>query len=107
MIRTSEIETLLCTGGTVIDSTGDKVGDIRQIFLDGLTGVAEWVTVTTSRFGPECLVPLREGVLYGTVIQVPYGKDKVKRAALITASTGPPSSAEAARLYVFYGCRDR
>jgi hypothetical protein len=52
-------------------------------------------------------VPLREGVLYGTVIQVPYGKDKVKRAALITASTGPPSSAEAARLYVFYGCRDR
>lgn len=104
MIRTSEIETLLCTGGTVIDSVGEKVGEIQQIFLDDLTGQAEWVTVTTSRFGPESLVPLREGVLYGTVIQVPYDRSKVKRAVLITTSVGPPSTTEAARLYVFYGC---
>jgi sporulation protein YlmC with PRC-barrel domain len=106
MIRTSEIETLLCRGGTVIDSVGEKIGDIRQIFLDDLTGQAEWVTVATSRFGPESLVPLREGAVYGTTIQVPYDRNKVKRAVLITASVGPPSPVEAARLYVFYGCGD-
>ncbi len=104
MIRTSEIETLLCTGGTVIDSVGDKVGDIRQIFLDDLAGQAEWVTVTTSRFGPECLIPLRDSVVHGTTIQVPYDRNKVKRAVLLTSSAGPPSVIEAARLYVFYGC---
>ncbi|HST81037.1 MAG TPA: PRC-barrel domain-containing protein [Kineosporiaceae bacterium] len=103
MIRTSEIETLLCTGGTVIDPAGDKVGDIQQIFLDDLTGQAEWVTVTTSRFGPESLVPLREAIVRGTTIQVPYARNKVKRAVLITASAGPPSEVEAARLYAFYG----
>ena len=106
MIRTSEIETLLCSGGTVIDAVGEKVGAIQQIFLDDDTGQAEWVTVTTGRFGPEALVPLRDGVLYGTAIQVPYDRNKVKRAVLITGSGGPPSPAEAARLYVFYGCTD-
>jgi sporulation protein YlmC with PRC-barrel domain len=106
MIRTSEIETLLCNGGTVIDPIGEKVGDIQQIFLDDATGQAEWVTVLTSRFGPECLVPLREGMLYGTTIQVPYDRNKVKRAAWITGSEGPPSPVEAARLYVFYGCSE-
>ena len=102
MIRTSEIETLLCTGGTVIDAIGEKVGDIQQIFLDDLSGQAEWVTVSTGRFGPESLVPLRDGVVHGTTIQVPYDRNKVKRAVLITASMGPPSAIEAARLYVFY-----
>ena len=106
MIRTSEIETLLCRGGTVIDSIGEKVGTIQQIFLDDDTGQAAWATVTTGRFGPEALVPLRDGVLYGTAIQVPYDRNKVKRAVLITGSAGPPSAAEAARLYVFYGCSD-
>jgi len=106
MIRTSEIEALLCTGGTVIDSAGDKVGDIQQIFLGDLTGQAEWVTVTTSRFGPESLVPLREAVVRGTTIQVPYDRNKVKRAVLITATAGPPSAIEAARLCAFYGCSE-
>lgn len=103
MIRTSEIETLLCNGGTVIDRVGEKVGDIRQIFLDDNTGQAAWVTVSTSRFGLESFIPLRDGLLRGTTIQVPYDRDKVKRAVLITGSTGPPSPTEAARLYAFYG----
>ena len=105
MIRTSEIETLLCSGGTVIDPVGEKVGDIQQIFLDDDSGQAEWVTVTTGRFGPESLIPLRDGVvLHATTIQVPYDRNKVKRAVLLTDSTGPPSIVEAARLYAFYGC---
>lgn len=107
MIRTSEIETLLCNGGTVIDPVGEKVGDIVQIFLDDDSGQAEWVTVSTGRFGPESLIPLREGALYGTTIQVPYDREKVKRAALLTDSGGQPSAVEAARLYAFYGLSGR
>lgn len=104
MIRTSELEALLCHGGTVIDPVGDKVGEIQQIFLDDDSGQAAWVTVSTGRFGPESLVPLCEGILYGTTIQVPYDRNKVKRAVLLTGSGGPPSMVEAARLYAFYGC---
>jgi sporulation protein YlmC with PRC-barrel domain len=104
MIRTSEIETLLCTGGTVIDRVGERIGDIQQIFLDDATGHAEWVTVATGRFGPESLIPLQDASLYGTTIQVPYDRNKVKRAVLLTGSTGPPSPIEATRLYAFYGC---
>jgi sporulation protein YlmC with PRC-barrel domain len=105
MIRTSEIETLLCVGGTVVDPCGDKIGDIKQIFLDDDSGRAEWVTVSTSRFGSvECVVPLAEGIADGTRIQVPYDRSKVKRAGLIIACAGPPSRAEALRLYAFYGC---
>jgi|tagenome__1003787_1003787.scaffolds.fasta_scaffold20823190_2 hypothetical protein len=106
MIRTSEIEALLCNGGTVVNPVGEKVGDIQQIFLDDATGQAEWVTVTTSRFGPESLIPLRDAVLHGTTIQVPYDRNKVKRAGLLTGWAGPPSPVEANRLYVFYGCTD-
>jgi sporulation protein YlmC with PRC-barrel domain len=104
MIRTSEIEALLCTGGTVIDPVGDKVGEIQQIFLDDDSGQAAWVTVSTGRFGPESLIPLRDSVLHGTTIQVPYDRNKVKRAVLLTSSNGAPSAVEAARLYAFYGC---
>jgi sporulation protein YlmC with PRC-barrel domain len=104
MIRTSDIEALLCTGGTVVDPAGEKIGDIKQIFLDDNTGQAEWLTVSTSRFGPESLIPLRDGVVQGTTIHVPYDRNKVKRAVLLTNSDGAPTPAEAARLYVFYGC---
>jgi sporulation protein YlmC with PRC-barrel domain len=105
MIRTSEIETLLCIGGTVVDPSGNKIGDIKQIFLDDDNGRAEWVTVSTGRFsGLECLVPLLEGIVDGTRIQVPYDRSKVKRAGLIIACEGPPSRAEAFRIYAFYGC---
>jgi sporulation protein YlmC with PRC-barrel domain len=105
MIRTSEIETLLCIGGTVVDPVGHKIGDIKQIFLDDDNGRAEWVTVSTSRFsGTESLVPLLEGIVDGTRIQVPYDRTKVKRAGLIIACAGPPTRAEASRLYAFYGC---
>jgi sporulation protein YlmC with PRC-barrel domain len=105
MIRTSEIETLLCVGGTVVDPSGRKIGDIKQIFLDDDTGRAEWVTVSTGRFGgAECLVPLLEGIVDGTRIQVPYDRSKVKRAGLIIACAGPPTRVEASRLYAFYGC---
>jgi sporulation protein YlmC with PRC-barrel domain len=105
MIRTSEIETLLLTGGIVVDPSGAKIGDIKQIFLDDDSGQAAWVTVSTGRFGaPESVVPLIDGVLNGTEIQVPYDRNKVKQAVPITAGAGLPSAAEAARLYAFYGC---
>ncbi len=90
MIRTSEIEALLCTGGTVVDPLGEKIGDIQQIFLDDDTGQAEWVTVTTGRFGPESLVPLRDGVVYGTTIQVPYDRNKVKKGRSADQFAGFP-----------------
>lgn len=106
MIRTSEIETLLLVGGIVVDPTGAKIGDIKQIFLDDDSGQAEWVTVSTGRFGaPESVVPLVDSVLHGTEIQVPYDRAQVKQGVPITAGAGRPSTAEAARLYVFYGCR--
>ena len=45
-------------GSVVVDSNGDKVGDVGQVYLDDATGRPEWVTVRTGLFGlKETFVP--------------------------------------------------
>ena len=38
-------------GRTLIDSDGQKIGEIDEIYLDAETGEPEWATVTTGLFG--------------------------------------------------------
>lgn len=46
-------------GSTAIDSDGEKVGKVGQIYLDDATGQPAWVTVSTGLFGMrESLAPL-------------------------------------------------
>ena len=69
-------------GRTAVDSDGDKIGSIGQVYLNDETGQPDWVTVNTGLFGnKENFVPL-EGSTFGSDDEVvlPFGKDVVKDA---------------------------
>lgn len=88
--------------GTVIDSEGNKVGDVGQVYLDDATGRPEWVTVKTGLFGMnETFVPLRGETVANGEIRVPYTKDQIKGAPSIDPE-GHITEAEEAELYRYY-----
>ena len=69
----------------VIDSTGDKVGGVGQVYLDDATGEPSFVTVKTGLFGSnESFVPVRGAQVSGEEIRVPYTKDVIKDAPNIS-----------------------
>ena len=104
MISTDQAQQLLNGGGNVVDSEGNKIGSIGQLFIDDQTNNPEWVTVKTGLFGGgESFVPLRDSTVDGDDLQVPYTKDKVKDAPRIEDASGHLSQEEEAMLYSHYG----
>ncbi|WP_251153389.1 PRC-barrel domain-containing protein [Cellulosimicrobium sp. Marseille-Q4280] len=103
MISTDQVERLL-REGTVVSSTGEKIGKVGQVFLDDRTGNPEWVTVRTGLFGTaESFVPLTDADVQGDEIRVPFGKDQVKDAPRVDDAEGHLSEDEEAELYRYYG----
>ncbi|AEV84354.1 photosystem reaction center subunit H [Actinoplanes sp. SE50] len=87
----------------VYDTTGDKIGSVGQVYLDGRSGDPEWVTVKTGLFGTkQTFVPLRDATFADDRVVVAYTKAQVKDAPRIDAD-GPISHAEENELYSFYG----
>ncbi|WNB86697.1 PRC and DUF2382 domain-containing protein [Cellulomonas sp. ATA003] len=104
MVTTSEIQSLLTSGGTVIGTDGDKIGKVGQVFLDDVSGNPEWVTASTGLFGTaESFIPLTQATVQGDQIVVPYDKAKVKGAPRVEDSDGHLSETEEAELYRYYG----
>ncbi|MEL4505980.1 PRC and DUF2382 domain-containing protein [Luteococcus sp. H138] len=88
--------------GTVIDSEGNKVGEVGQVYLDDATGRPEWVTVKTGLLGmKETFVPLRGEEVANGEIRVPYTKDQIKGAPSIDPE-GHITEAEEQELYRYY-----
>ena len=89
-------------GGTVYDSTGDKVGKVSSVYLDDSTGQPAFATVSTGLLGTrESFVPLRGATVRGDEIHVPYSKDMIKDAPSIDADAHV-SEAEEAELFRYY-----
>lgn len=104
MVNTQELQDLLASGGTVLDSSGSKIGKIEQAFLDDSTSEPEWVTVKTGMFGgAETFVPLKGARISGDDVTVVFSKDKVKDAPRVEGAEGHLSSEEEAELYRYYG----
>ena len=102
MITQDQVRDLI--GSQLVDSSGEKIGKIGQIFLDDQTGRPEWATVNTGFFGgSETFVPLAEADSTGSEVRVPYGKDKVKGAPNVDADGGHLDQSEEAELYRYYG----
>jgi sporulation protein YlmC with PRC-barrel domain len=65
----------------VVDSEGQKVGAVGQVYLDDDSGRPAWVTAKTGLFGlRETFVPLHGADLAVGEIRVPYTKDFIKDA---------------------------
>lgn len=66
---------------TVYDQSGNKVGKVRQVYLNDATGEPSWVTVQTGFFGTnESLVPLDDAGLTEDRLQVPFDKQVIRDA---------------------------
>ena len=62
----TEFDVSALSGATVVDTGGNKIGKVGQVYLDDQTGQPEWVTVNTGLFGTkESFVPLAVARLDG------------------------------------------
>src|SRR3954454_22110260 len=93
-------------GATVVDSAGDKIGTVDDIYLDRATGEPEWAAVKTGLFGMKSsFVPISGATGSGDELRVDVTKDQVKDAPKIDAD-GELSTDEEQQLYRHYGRSD-
>jgi uncharacterized protein (TIGR02271 family) len=90
-------------GSNAVDSDGEKIGTIEEIYLDSETGKPEWLAVKTGMFGSKVsFIPVAETSTAGGEVRVPYDKQQVKDAPNAEAD-GELSQEEEASLYRHYG----
>jgi hypothetical protein len=97
-----DIETALdWRGRTVVDRDGEKIGTLKEIYLDESDRPA-WASVATGLFGRrETLVPLTEVDASEDALQVPFAGDHVKDAPNVEPDV-QLSSDDEDRLYRHY-----
>jgi uncharacterized protein (TIGR02271 family) len=102
MISREHINRLAGGNAKVLDSEGNKIGSVGQLYLDDRTEDPNWVTVKTGLFGTsETFVPLTEATTDGDDIRVPYTKDQIKDAPRIDPD-GHLNPTDEERLYSHY-----
>ena len=90
-------------GRNAVDSDGDKIGSIDEIYMDAETGKPEWLAVKTGMLGSKVsFVPIAEASDADGDVRVPYDKQQVKDAPSAEAD-GELSQDEEASLYRHYG----
>jgi hypothetical protein len=101
-IRNEDVHAIATGSGEVRSATGDRIGEIGQVYLDNETGEPNWVTVKTGLFGTqESFVPLAQAEVSGADVTVPYDKDTVKDAPRLDVG-GTLTPEEERRLYSYY-----
>ena len=102
MITQQDITSII--GSNAVDSDGDKLGKVGQVYLDDQTGSPEWATISMGLFGSqEHFVPLTDASVSSGTLAVPYQKSKIKDAPRVDAEQGHLSPEEEAELYRYYG----
>ena len=90
-------------GRNAVDSDGDKIGSIDEIYMDTDTGKPEWLAVKTGMFGSKVtFVPITEASEANGDVKLPYDKQQVKDAPNAEAD-GELSQEEESALYQHYG----
>jgi len=90
-------------GRDAVDSDGEKIGTINEIYMDAETSKPEWLAVKTGMFGSKVsFIPIAEASESNGDVQVPYDKAQVKQAPNAEAD-GELSQDEEAALYSHYG----
>lgn len=88
----------------VVDPSGEKIGAVKRVWLDGQTGDPLWASVHTGLFGlKESFVPLQRAELRNDQLQVPVDKEQVKESPRIEATNDHMTDDEQAALYRHYG----
>ena len=88
-------------GRDVLDSGGERLGGVREIYLDRETGQPEWVLVDVDG-GEARFVPLADAAVESTTIRVAHAATVIRDAPGIGAEPRIDQSEER-RLYAHYG----
>lgn len=87
----------------VVDPSGDKVGTVKQVYVDNNNDRPLFASVSTGLFGAsESFVPLENATFTGDELRVAYPKDQIKDAPRIAAN-GELSEAEQEGIFEYYG----
>src|SRR5690349_1299870 len=87
-------------GRQLVDTDGDKVGTIEELFHDQDTEQPEWAAVRTGLFGTRLsFVPIESAQPDGEQVRVPFSKSQIKDAPKIDDADGQLSQQEEAELY--------
>jgi uncharacterized protein (TIGR02271 family) len=90
-------------GSSAVDSDGEKIGTIEEIYMDTETGKPEWLAVKTGLFGMKLsFIPVADASASNGDVQVPYDKAQIKDAPNVEPD-GDLSQEEEANLYRHYG----
>jgi uncharacterized protein (TIGR02271 family) len=102
MINQAEVDRLYdCE---VIDEHGERIGSVKQVWLDDRDGRPMWASVHTGLFGlKESFVPIQDATLGNGVVTVPVEKQQVKDAPRIDVSDQHMSDRQQDELYEYYG----
>lgn len=87
----------------LVDSEGDRVGTISDVYVDDASGEPEWLAVMTGLFGSRISFLPLEGAIEGDgEIHTPWLKSQIKDSPNIDAD-GELSADEEVQLYSHYG----
>jgi len=90
-------------GQQLLDSDGEKIGTIDEIYIDSRTEQPEWALVKTGLFGGKgTFVPLQQASPEADGVRVPFDKEHVKDAPNVEPD-GELSHSEERTLYEHYG----
>ncbi|MFD3448569.1 DUF2382 domain-containing protein [Microbacteriaceae bacterium 4G12] len=100
----NNLNDILNNKGTVLSSSGDKIGSVDQFYVDDASGRIAWVSVHTGLFGTsESYIPLDDATVQGNDVVVPYTKDQVKDAPKVNTDGGALEEDDQDVLYRHYG----
>lgn len=101
MINQAEVDRLYeCE---VIDEHGERIGAVKQVWLDDRDGRPVWASVHTGLFGlKETFVPIQDATMGSGTITVHVDKQKVKDAPRIDVSDQHMSQEQQDELYAYY-----
>jgi hypothetical protein len=88
-------------GRAVLDQTGARLGEVREIYLDDATDRPEWVLVTREEREPR-FVPLADATIETDIIRVAASSASVETAPSLAPTTQLTQDQER-ELYTHYG----
>src|ERR1035437_10117784 len=89
-------------GKTLYDSSGEKIGTIKELYLDEGSENPAWATVSSGIFGTkQHFMPLEGVVQHEDGLMAPYAKETILNAPRIKADDNL-DEADEGRLYSHY-----
>lgn len=100
MITTADAEHLI--GAMALDPANDRIGEIRQVFLDADTDRPTWVGVRVGLMGTEVLVPLDGAAWDDRTLHAAVSRSSARDAPAVDLDE-PLTDVEQERLLRHYG----